>query len=384
MRYKVYLDIGEGTLSEGGPLAHIPALPGCAARGRTREETLSKLKELLGDYLALFGKEDKSLPASVADVELDVEETEAITFPEDKEPLKPKEAGRLLRKMELSRQALLDRVSGLSEEALAWKADEESWPIKQIIEHIANAEWWYIQRLQNWPRDPFERLGAIHRHTITRLSSLVGEALNQVTAHYNREWTPRKILRLLPVYYRFQKRIVDQGLTAVADRKMEGLSPAELEGFQLVVFQSDDQPSDREPLTPQERDSLLEELEAAWSEVKTSLEKISQLPEEIQEWKPQGRTFSLLERVMEVADDEWYFALRLTDWPRDPFKRLETIRQMAVERLSSLAPEERERVTIHSGEEWTARKVFRRFLEHEREHISHIEEVIERYRAHKR
>ena len=41
--------------------------------------------------------------------------------------------------MELARQALLDRISGLSDEMLAWKGDEDTWPIKQILEHIANA-----------------------------------------------------------------------------------------------------------------------------------------------------------------------------------------------------------------------------------------------------
>ncbi|MDP2952136.1 MAG: hypothetical protein Q8O76_02315, partial [Chloroflexota bacterium] len=104
----------------------------------------------------------------------------------------------------------------------------------------------------------------------------------------------------------------------------------------------------------------------------------------IRGWKPKRHTFSLWERVIELADDEWWFALRLTDWPRDPFERLETIRQMAVGRLGNLAPEELGRVTIHAGEEWTARKVFRRFLEHEREHLGHIEEILEGYRTHKR
>jgi len=195
MRYKVYLDVEEGTPSEGGPLAHIPALPGCAARGRTKEEALSNLKDLLGNYLALFGQEDESLPASVADVELDVEETEALTFPEDKEPLKSEEIGTLLRKMELSRQALLDTLSGLSDEVLAWRRDEESWPIKQILEHIANAEWWYIQRLTEWPRDPFERLETIRQMAAERLQNLTPEELERVTIHYGEEWMARKVFR---------------------------------------------------------------------------------------------------------------------------------------------------------------------------------------------
>ena len=384
MRYKVYLDIEEGTLSEGGPLAHIPALPGCAARGRTKEEALSNLKDLLGDYLALFGKEDESLPASAADVELDVEEVEALIFSEDMEPLKREEVGALLRKMELSRQALLDRVSGLSEEVLAWKPDEDAWPIEQILEHIANAEWWYIQRLQNWPRDPFERLEAIHHHLMSELGSLGPEELNRVTTHYGRKWTPRKVLRLLPTYYHFQNEIIKKELMAMTKGDKERLSPAELESFQVVYFQSDDQPSDLAPLSAEERDTLLNQVEAARQVILDTIQKIAQLPVEDREWKPKERNCSLWDRVMEVADDEWWFTLNLTEWPEDLFKRLETIRQMAVERLGNLAPEELERVTIHYGEEWTARKVFRRFLEHEREHLSHIEEVLEECRTHKR
>jgi len=384
MRCKVYLDVEEGTLSEGGPLAHIPALPGCAARGRAKEEALSNLKDLLGDYLALFGKEDESLPASVADVELDVEETEALTFPEDKEPLKPEEVGTLLRKLELSRQALLDTVSGLSDQILAWKGDEDGWAIKQILEHIANAEWWYIQRLQDWPGDPFERLEATHRYLLSELGSLRPEEFGRLTTYYGQKWTPRKVLRLLPTYYQFQNELIKKELAAMTRGDKERPSPAELESFQVVYFQSDDQPSDLEPLAPQERNSLLEQLGAAWREVKTSLERISQLPKEIREWKPEGRTLSLWERVEEVADDEQNFTLRLTDWPQDPFERLGAIRQMAVERLGNLTPEELERVTIHYGEGWTARKVFRRFLEHEREHLSHIQGVLEGYRTRKR
>lgn len=381
MKYKVYLGVEEATLSEGGPLAHIPALPGCVARGRTKEEALSNLKDLLGDYLALFGQEDESLPANVADVELDVEETDTLTFPEDKVPWKPGEVGSLLRKMNLSHQALLDTISGLSEEVLAWKRDEDTWPIKRILEHIAEAEWWYIQCLEEQPQDPFQRLKATHRHLLSELRSLGPEELNQAITHYGRKWTPRKILRLLPTYYRFQNEIIEKELAAMTKGDRESLSPAELESFQVIYFQSDDQPSDLEPLTPRERDNLLEELEAAWKEISTTLEKIGPLPREIQEWKPEGRTLSLRERVEEVADDERNFTLRLTEWPGDPFEKLEAIRQMAAERLGSLTPEELEQVTIHYGEEWTARKVFRRSLEHEREHISHIQAILEEYRA---
>lgn len=380
MKYKVYLDIED----QPGPLAHIPALPGCVARGRTKEEAVGNLKDVLGDYLALFGPEDASLPASVADVELDVEETEALTFPEDKEPLKPEEVRTLLRKMELSRQALLHAVSGLSDGALTWKGDEESWPIKRILEHIADAEWWYIRNLQDWPQDTFARLELTHRYLLSELRSLGPEELNRVTTHSGRKWTPRKVLRLLPTYYRSQNEIIEKELAVMTKGDRDRLSPPELESFDIVYFQSDDQPSDLEPLSPKERDALLNQVEAARQAILDTIQKIGQLPTEHQEWKPKGRTLSLRERVMEVADDEWWFALNLTEWPEDLFERLGAIRQMAVGRLKDLTPKELGRVTIHYGEEWTARKAFRRFLEHEREHLSHIEEVLEGYRAHKR
>lgn len=38
--------------------------------------------------------------------------------------------------------------------------------------------------------------------------------------------------------------------------------------------------------------------------------------------------------------------------------------------------EEPARTTVHEGEPWTARKVFRRFLEREREHLGQIEEIL--------
>jgi hypothetical protein len=47
--------------------------------------------------------------------------------------------------------------------------------------------------------------------------------------------------------------------------------------------------------------------------------------------------------------------------------------------LRALSPEDLARVTIHEGEEWTPRKVVRRMLEHEREHIAQLRQLIEAY-----
>ena len=53
--------------------------------------------------------------------------------------------------------------------------------------------------------------------------------------------------------------------------------------------------------------------------------------------------------------------------------------QRAFASLRGLTDADRGRVTVHYGEEWTPRKVARRALEHEREHLAQIRELGERY-----
>ena len=64
------------------------------------------------------------------------------------------------------------------------------------------------------------------------------------------------------------------------------------------------------------------------------------------------------------------------------FQRLEAVRRGCVETLRQVAPGKEDRVftraeyTSYPGERWTAHKVLRRFLEHEREHIYNIREYL--------
>jgi DNA-directed RNA polymerase specialized sigma24 family protein len=46
--------------------------------------------------------------------------------------------------------------------------------------------------------------------------------------------------------------------------------------------------------------------------------------------------------------------------------------------LRELTPEQRERVFLHDGEEWTAAKVLRRMSEHLREHYPWMREIAKR------
>ena len=63
------------------------------------------------------------------------------------------------------------------------------------------------------------------------------------------------------------------------------------------------------------------------------------------------------------------------------FELIDEARRDALERMSRLTEQERTQITQHQGEHWTARKVFRRFLEHERQHTEHINQVLTQFRA---
>ena len=71
----------------------------------------------------------------------------------------------------------------------------------------------------------------------------------------------------------------------------------------------------------------------------------------------------------------WYTD-RLTQWPQAPLFRLAAARGVALERLRDMSEEKRAGATTFDGEDWTPRKVVRRMLEHEREHIHQIRDLL--------
>lgn len=64
---------------------------------------------------------------------------------------------------------------------------------------------------------------------------------------------------------------------------------------------------------------------------------------------------------------------------KDIYHRLSLMRENCLEILKNLTPRELSNKVYHGNEYWTARKVFRRFLEHEREHTGQILRIIQYY-----
>jgi predicted RNase H-like HicB family nuclease/uncharacterized damage-inducible protein DinB len=196
MKYVVYLECDEETLSDGGYLAHIPALPGCVGRGMTKKEAVARCEETLRAYLALLIHAGVSgVPRESEDISLEVHECGGHTFPSDYNPIMPNEAEQLVQWMEVSRVELLETVSKLPKAALDWKPNPRIMSIREILNHVASSDLWYLQKLHDWPADTFERLAATRALVGKSLRHLSSEERNRVTVHYGEEWTARKVAR---------------------------------------------------------------------------------------------------------------------------------------------------------------------------------------------
>ncbi len=196
MKYVVYVECDDETLKEGGYLAHIPAIPGCVGRGLTKKEAVARCEETLRAYLALLIHAGVSgVPRETEKFEFEVHECAGATFPSDYNPLMPNETEQLVQWMEVSRDELLETVAKLPPGALDWKPNPNIYSIREILNHIANADWWYVQRLKKWPTDLMERLAATRKLLTDSLRSLDDAERGQVTVHYGEEWTPRKVAR---------------------------------------------------------------------------------------------------------------------------------------------------------------------------------------------
>lgn len=105
-----------------------------------------------------------------------------------------------LRLLEFSRLDLLALRNGLSDEALDRKLPGERWSLRGIFRHVANAEYWYLDRLDlagiqetDLPEDAFERLNVVRKRMVAALPEL--EGVERVRGKGGEWWSPRKMLR---------------------------------------------------------------------------------------------------------------------------------------------------------------------------------------------
>ena len=120
-------------------------------------------------------------------------------FQDDWRPLTEQEIKFGIALLAASREDLLWSVSGLDEETLNRKLTGERWSIAGILNHVGNADWWYLDRLglsfprAELPPEPVEWLMKARSHMLSVFPTLVDST--QVAGIDGEFWSPRKVLR---------------------------------------------------------------------------------------------------------------------------------------------------------------------------------------------
>lgn len=194
-QYLVYIESVGDPITAKGPVAHVPALPGAAARGKTVEEAKQNIRAAIQEYLSLLHDVGEPVPRVTADIHLEFQEVDTTTFLTDYDALHSNEMETLFRWMAISRQQLMDLVKSLPEDAWNWKPGDDTPSIRDILCHMAESDLWYTDRLKQWPEAPLFRLAATRGVALERLRALSEAELGRVTIHEGDEWTPRKVMR---------------------------------------------------------------------------------------------------------------------------------------------------------------------------------------------
>ncbi len=121
-------------------------------------------------------------------------------FQEDGSPLNQQEIDQAIKIMGWSRKDLLDLWHLIPDLVKSRKFEGERWTINEIFGHVANAEWWYLDRLglancakDMLPIDPLKRLAQVRENFISVLPGLEKKYIvHEVEGEI---WSPRKIIR---------------------------------------------------------------------------------------------------------------------------------------------------------------------------------------------
>jgi len=158
-----------------------------------------------------------------------------------------------------------------------------------------------------------------------------------------------------------------------------GVSIEHWKDLEPATFEVRDLPTDRVvpedigPLEEHEIRDFLHQFEASRAALISLVRDIS--AEEI-ERKPSETMWSVREALEHVMLTEADFLSRLEKWPADPYNTLQAVHRLVFQRFTVMEPADTALDHVVMGRRWTTRKVMRRMLEHEFEHLGHIKEIV--------
>ena len=216
----MHIRIGLENGDENRSVAWALDFPGCFAYGADSSEALVRVVPAYLAYRSWI-RHHGGLPGLPEDRELDVKLVESWNvywidedfekgpgkpyavnawFHEDWKPLTRAEGRRAAALLQWAREDLLAALAGLTAAELDAERPGERWSIRGITRHVANAEWWYLERLglagverAALPEDVLERLGVVRARLLNVLPDL--EGLDLVVGRNGEFWSPRKLIR---------------------------------------------------------------------------------------------------------------------------------------------------------------------------------------------
>jgi len=212
------ITIGLELDNEDRALAWALDFPGCFAFGAEGPEAVIELARALPVYENWVNRHTGQGGLALDDFDLRIVDTWQVYtindqyerqeggyavnawFLHDWKPLESSEIERGMELLRWSREDLLDLTGKIGEEHMDRQRPGERWSIRGIVKHVANAEWWYLDRLglvesgrDLLPNDLFDRLAWVRARMNRALPGLEGREM--VLGKEGEFWSPRKLLR---------------------------------------------------------------------------------------------------------------------------------------------------------------------------------------------
>jgi predicted RNase H-like HicB family nuclease len=210
MPYSVTLERG----SDGGYMAWVHELPGCFARGRSKEEVEGKLAAAIEEFTRWLRAGGEPVPSNTAAFQI-VDEVDTpgkgadadsdVLLHADREPLTAEQWATVERWLRLSRADLLRALRQADERAWDWKPEGAPRSVREHAQHVVFVEFMYAA----WTFDHTSRQGMTEflrwTRTVTRarMRELAARGDMRLThalwggAARPEPWTARKAARRL-------------------------------------------------------------------------------------------------------------------------------------------------------------------------------------------
>jgi predicted RNase H-like HicB family nuclease len=182
---------------DGYWLASIPAVMGCNASGKTRDEAIANARRAFRAYLELLDARGVSVEhwKGLDPDRFPTAEASGPLFPEDQMPLEEHDLRDFLHVFEAQHAALIALAGTLSADELERAPDAETWSARAALEHMLTTQAALLSRLERWPDDPFNTLQAIHRVVFQRFTVMEPKDTAGVKVISGRPWTVRRVMR---------------------------------------------------------------------------------------------------------------------------------------------------------------------------------------------